>query len=195
MTVPPAFDLLDGVSVPSHWIDDFDCAARLMVPGMAPELNRKAATWAAVMLARICQLIVTRDAGADVISRALREPCPEPGSSSVHYSVDLFLRYFSEVFIPAQKLAPGDPLIAELLKLGAAWPLSSIGIAGVEPTDLEPVISSPCLLQLYADRVIQKEDCARLKDLRIAEAVRSALGDHPELAPAVAAELSLPQVN
>jgi hypothetical protein len=132
-------------------------------------------------------------AGEDVINRALAEPCPEPGSPSVHYSVDLFLRYFPEVFIPAQKLAPGDPLIAELLKLGAAWPLSSIGIPGVEPANLEAIVSSPCLLRLYADRVIQKEDCARLKDQRIADAVRSGLGDHPELAPAISAELSLPR--
>ena len=195
VSVPPASNLLNGADIPSHWIDDFDRAARIVVPGNAPALDRAVAKWAATSLARTCQLIVSRDAGPEVIARALGGAAPEVESASAHYSADLFLRYLPDVFTPAHCLSPGDPLIGELLKLAAAWPLSSIGIPGVEPRGLEPIIASPCLLRLYADRVILKEDLLRLKEARIADAVRSALGDHPELAPVVAAELGLPRGN
>jgi hypothetical protein len=74
-------------------------------------------------------------------------------------------------------------------RIASAWPLSSVGIAGLEKLRLEPFVSDPALRRLYADRIIAAGDTSRLGDPRIDDLLRADLGVHSELASAIAAKL------
>lgn len=174
-------------------IDDLiraaDAAARLDAPGVAPDLDVDAARWAARTLFRACCCLADRTVDAAGVMRALAEPAPAPKSPSVCWSVDLFLRHLPALHRLTRGLAPGDPLIAALERLGGEWALSSIGMPGAaEGISASSVVADdPCLRRLYADRVLRENATGRVTDPRVAEAVAAAVGAHEELAPALAA--------
>jgi hypothetical protein len=78
------------------------------------------------------------------------------------------------------------------MKLVAVWPLSAVGIAGLEKLNLYSFIDHPGLRRLYADRIIAAGDTLRLGDPRMDDFLRADLGIHHQLAPAIAAKLFEP---
>jgi hypothetical protein len=173
-------------------IADWDAVARLDLAG-APALDAAAAAWAAVTLYRACQYLVYRDADAEEVRAGLAEPCPSPASAAVFYSVDLMFRYLRDLVALSRGIAEQDPLVEALLRLAREWPLSSVGVRGVGEGKVEVsgFIEHPCLRRLYADRILAAADVSRLGDPRVKDAVREAIGGHPELAPpAIAAALA-----
>ncbi len=168
--------------------------ARLDLAGKPPEYVPAAAGWAAIMVYRACQLVVCRDVTAEEVAAALAEPVPAARCPAVDWSVDLVLRHLPEVFRLARHLSPADPLVRELRRLAAAWPLSSVGIDDLGPLKLESFVRLGALLQLYADRVLAAADVSRLGDPRVDAALAKALGAHPELCPEIARRL-LPETS
>lgn len=168
-----------------------DAAARLDAPGDAPPLDAASARWAARMLFRACCCLADRSVDAATVAAALGEPCPVPMSASVRWSVDLLLRHLPSLHGLARGLAPGDPLVASLERIGAAWPLSAVGMTasadGSEPRGW--IENDPCLRRIYVDRVIRHGVTAHAAVPWVAEGVRSALGAHADLAPAMARAL------
>ena len=73
--------------------------------------------------------------------------------------------------------------------IAAAWPLSSVGINGLDNLRLESFADDSALLRLYADRIMAAGDASRLGDPRVDDLLRADLGLHHELAPAIAAKL------
>jgi hypothetical protein len=127
---------------------------------------------------------------AAAVHESLSSPCPEKPSPAVCYSVDLSFRYLPDLLSLAKGIAPADPLVTGLTGLARAWPLSSVGVLGIEgPVDVRPFIADPSLRQLYVDRIIDKADASRLGDPQIVDLVREALGDFPDLAPKLAPAL------
>ena len=186
VTVPPVGTDWEFDADAERWVIEFDRAARLSLPGAAPELHPAAAAWAAQRLADACRLAIARDAGAEEIRRVFSEQCPAERSAATDYSVDLFFRHLPDLLAWAQRVAANDPLVAALRRLAGEWPLSSVGIADITPHPIDPFIAHAGLRRLYADRIIARRDSSRLADARAAEAVRSALGAHAELAPGFA---------
>lgn len=160
---------------------EFDQPARLVFPGVAPELDLAIAAWAARILAEISMLIVTRDLGSDEIAKRLGRPCPRPKSPSAHYSADLFFRYLPGLFVIVQRLAAEDPLLASIRRLAADWPLSSFGIDSIPNPDIDSFIDHPGMRQTYVDRILAHRAIDRLTDPRLIEAARAAIGDHSGL--------------
>ena len=160
-------------------------AVRLEAPGEPPPFSVVAARWGATMLYRGAQALVYRDVAGEDLATLLRDRCPEPANPATHYSVDLTLRYLPDLLGLARRVSERDALVEQLLELGADWPLSSIGIDGIAVHDPGPILDDPCLLRMYADRMIQKRDLSRLNDERVREAARRAIGAFPELAPDV----------
>jgi hypothetical protein len=154
----------------------------------APALDVPVASWALTILYRGCQSLVYRDIDADAVRDALSQPCPaaEP-SPSVCYSADLAFRYLPDLLALARGVAADDPLVTGLTELARRWPLSSVGVKGLEGLDVSSFVGDPALLQLYVDRIIERADRRRLTEPRVNEAVRTALGGYPELAPAIPA--------
>jgi len=166
-----------------------DAQCRQDLPHEAPALSMPAALWAAGMMYRACQFLAYREIEPAVIQKDLADPCPEPLSPAVCYSVDLTMRVLPEVLALARGLSDDDPLIIELTKLAQGWPLSSVGIAKVGDVQIDAFIDDPCLRQLYVDRSIQRGDVSRLNDPRVASAAREALGAYHDLAPSIAKAL------
>jgi hypothetical protein len=147
------------------------------------------------MFYRACQFAVFRDVPAEAVAGALSVPCPGATavtavaqSPAVHYSVDVVFRFLPDLARFARSAADNDPLLEPLQRWARQWPLSSVGMAGVDGADVA-FVAHPALLALYVDRVIATRDRSRLADERVRQAVRAALGLHPQLAPDLAAAL------
>lgn len=167
-----------------------ELAARQELSGEAPDFRLDVGDWSAALLYSGCRFVVCRDVPAAEIARVLKTPCPQARSPEVEWSADILLRHLPEVYRHARHLSPGDPLLTELTSLGREWPLSSVGLPGVGPVDAAPLLSHPVLARLYVDRVIKRSDLSRLSDPDTREAVKAALGAHPELAPEVSRHLA-----
>ena len=80
-----------------HQVDDvlvsFELRYRDMLPGTPPALCLPAARYGATMLYQACRFLVHRDLGVEALELAFREPLREKLGPSVHYSVDLSLRF------------------------------------------------------------------------------------------------------
>lgn len=182
------------------------------LPGDNPGLSRPAAEWALAQFYRACRFLVHRAHGEEILRGDLNRPAPEAPSPAVCYSVDLTFRFLPDLHRMATNLSTDDPLVAILETWGVQWPLSSVGMKFTPPKtlpdaensseqnpgaaslteaspqfDLDPWWPHDCLRRMYVDRVLRRGDLTRLADPRIADAVRQALGHHPDLAPAFAA--------
>lgn len=166
-----------------------DERARLELPPGVPPLAMAAAAWAASTLYWGCRLLTFRDLPAAEVGRVLARPCPGPHDASAAYSVDLSLRSLPDLLRLARGIAAEDPLVVGLTGLAADWPLSAVGAPGVAIGDLSVVVGDPCLLALYADRILETGDVGRLGHPAVDRAVAARLGAHPELAPTVASAL------
>ena len=176
--------------------DDLDAGMRRLharqrgrLPRGCPDLEIQAGAWALGVLYRACQALVYRDIESETVKKWLREPCPRRADAAVHYSVDLSFRFLPDVLRLGRGIAVDDPLVTGVTELLAEWPLSSVGVKDLPVCEVDLLLHDPALRRLYIDRVIEKEDLARLADARVAEQVRAAIGVHRELAPRMAAEL------
>jgi hypothetical protein len=170
----------------------FARSARQELPAGLPEVDFGVAAWAAERLAEICRLTIARAAGPDEFAPAFSVPCPVGESPATHFSADLFLRHLPLLSSFTERLAPDDPLLAEIAHFAAAWPLSSVGMklpGPPEPGRIATLAASPALLRVYADRIVAAADVSRLAVPQVSRAVREALGAHPELSPAIARAL------
>ena len=171
-------------------LQQLDAAARLDIAGDAPPLHLPTAHWAAAILYRACQFLAHRDVDANAVKQGLTIPPPAKPSPDVCYSADLLLRHLPDVWSLAKGIASEDPLIDSLLLLARQWPLSSVGIPLTGHLDVSPFMHYPSLRRLYADRIIARNDVTRLTHPQVRDAVSEALGDYPNLSPALAAALA-----
>jgi hypothetical protein len=159
--------------------------------GPSPGFDLACARWAARTFYGACHFLVCRDVNAETIEAFFKQPCPQPHSPQTDYSVDLVFRYIPDLVGMIRAVASGDPLLQELLKLGKEWPLSSVGVSGIETMDVKGFIEHLGLRQLYMDRIIAHADVTRLGDPSLDFAAKEALGDHPELSQPIARHLNL----
>jgi hypothetical protein len=151
--------------------------------------SAEAALWAARLTYQLCQFTVYRDIGKEQIEAACSVPCPEIRCPETDWSADLTLRHLPKIFQLACHLSQADPLVHNIKKIAAAWPLSSVGIPGLVIPQIESFIEHPTLRRLYADRIVASEDASRLGDPRVESMLRADFGIHQELAPRIAAKL------
>jgi hypothetical protein len=176
---PTSEDLQEAESI----LKDLESSYRADLPDNPPAISDKAMIWGAVTTYYTSSFLAYRDAGEEAIRLALSVPCPEAPSPSVCYSVDLTLRFLPDLVRLARAVSANDPLVDILTSLARQWPLSSVGIADVEPVDVTSFVDNNCLLQLYTDRIIATKDRSRLKEQIVRDKIRSAIGLHSELAP------------
>lgn len=157
-----------------------------------PAFSPAAALWAARLFHQLCRFIIVRDIPAEYINASCSLPCPEKRGPETDWSADLTLLHLPRLLQLARHLSNGDPLVEQIKKLAADWPLSSVGIAGLEKLNLDSFINHPGLRRLYADRIIAAEDTSRLGDPSLDDFLRADLGIHHQLAPTIAAKLFEP---
>ncbi len=179
-------ELTDGDAL----IADYEQLSRLDMPGNAPQFDAAAGRWAAVKLFRACQFAVFRDIDAQTMSQELDEPWTAAKTPAVHYSVDLLFRFLPDLAKFATSAAEQDPLLETLNAWGRQWTLSSVGMPGIEPANIDGFRDDASLMQLYVDRIIAARDMSRLEIPAVRKQAASTLGLFPELAPRIAAALS-----
>ncbi len=182
-------DQADGLLV------EFEGEYRLDLPGDPPPLSLPAARYGAGMLYRACRFLVYRDIEPEVIRHELGRAVDQSLDPSVHYSVDLTLRFLPDTIRLARAAATEDPLVEQLVHLANQWPLSAVGIEGAVAGCVDSLVADPCLLQLYVDRIIARQDVKRLVDERVKAAATQAIGAFAELAPEIAAALGAPGIS
>jgi hypothetical protein len=115
----------------------------------------------------------------------LRAPCPQPVSPATLWSADLTLRWLPDLWQLAAGIAREDPLVVELQRLAAAWPLGSVGVPLTSPPNVAHLAllrTDASLGALYLDRVLAAGDAERMREPWLLERARSAVGAHPHLA-------------
>lgn len=173
-------------------LEEIDAHSRAELGLDCPPLNLEAGLWAARLLYQLCQFTVCRDLGEDRVVAGCRKPCPTGRGPEADWSVDLVLRHLPTLTRYASHLSQADPLVRELKTIATAWPLSSVGMAGLSGVTLESFIGHPALRRLYADRILAARDYSRLGDRRVDDLLRADLGLHRELAPDLMSRLEAP---
>ena len=164
---------------------EWEAANRLEFPGLTPELSLPAAYWAAGQFYRACEYAIFREVSVEEIKSSLSTPCPSAEGAAQHYSVDLVFRFLPDLYRIVRAASEDDPLCQHVRDWAEMWPLSSVGITGIVPRNVDRVCGHAGLLALYVDRILAKNDTSRLADKRVSQAVRAALGHFGELAPNV----------
>lgn len=180
---------IDLTSQANPQLEELDFHARADIAIAMPELSLPAARWAAILFYQLCQFVTCRDIDASAIHESCSAPCPAPRSPATDWSVDLLFRHLPRLFEIARYLSNGDPLVDEIRRLGRDWPLSSVGLPGIESIELHSFIRHPGLMRLYTDRILAVQDMSRLSDPVIEEQIRADLGNHHSLAPQLAKKL------
>ncbi|HTV40089.1 MAG TPA: hypothetical protein VMF08_05920 [Candidatus Sulfotelmatobacter sp.] len=187
-----------AVSLQPSNIDDADAIPLLQqLDGLArdelalelPPYSPEVALWAARLFCSLSRFVVCRDISEEQIKSTCKAACPEPRGPQTDWSADLTLRHLPNLFRLAHHLSNADPLVGEMKKIAADWPLSSVGIDGLENPRIDSFVEHPGLRRLYADRIIAAGDVSRLADSRAGDLVKADLGVHHELAPAIAAKI------
>lgn len=158
-------------------------SAALGFPGEPPSLDLDVALWAAQQFFRASQLAVYRELDATAIDRLLGQPCPPATAPVRHWSVDLVFVFLPDLLRLARSASEQDPLVLCLRGWAAEWPLSSVGVANVEPRNVEELLTHAGLCQLYVDRILTHKDWSRLRDENVRTAVRQSLGAYDSLWP------------
>jgi hypothetical protein len=168
---------------------DLNQRAQAELAGEPPGFSAETALWSANLLYQICQFVVCRDIGEAQIAAAFAQECPASRGPTADWSADILLRHLPALIRLAQQLSNGDPLVQDLKKVAATWPLSSVGVPELADLNLDTFIAHPALARLYADRIIAAVDTSRLGDPCVDDLLRADLGIHRELAPEIAKRL------
>ncbi len=164
-------------------LTELEALVRLDLPMDPPALDLDVAAWAVEIVYRACRFLTHCHLDVRAVDQGLHMPCPSACNATIAYAADIALRFLPDVYTMARNAAADDPLVEVLHDLAAAWPLSSVGIPDCMPDSIDDIWTHPCLRRMYVDRVIAQADKERLADARVSDAVRAALGCHPELSP------------
>ncbi len=170
-------------------LEQLDAFARAELALDLPDFSPDAAIWAARLLHQLGRFAVCRDIGEEEMNAVCGVPCPAPRGPETDWSVDLSLRHLPRLFQYARHLSNADPLVEHMKKIAAAWPLSSVGVAGLQGLQLDSFIGHAGLRRLYADRIAAAADASRLGDPRLDDLLRADFGVHRELVPGLAPKL------
>jgi hypothetical protein len=170
-------------------VHELNQRAQFELAGEPPGFSSEAALWAANLLYQICQFIVCRDIGEDQIAAAFANECPTVRGPETDWSADLLFRHLPALIRLAQQLSNADPMVQELKRVAAAWPLSSVGVSDLTELNLDTFVAHPALARLYSDRIVAAADTSRLGDPRVDDLLRADLGIHRELATEIAKRL------
>lgn len=145
-------------------------------PYTAPLFNAAAALWAAKITYSFSQLVLYREHAASDLSNLL-PPYEGIIDAGAILSADLCLRFLPGLAYTIRNIDPEDALLLLLQQHLQQWHYSAVGYrVDISQMDMEPVVANNCLLQLYADRVIQKEDSNKALHPALLETIKASLG-------------------
>lgn len=173
----------DDRAAAAETLTEYERRCRIDFPGDPPRVSQPAAVWAAEMLFNACRCLLYRAIDEAGIDELLSQPFPGERDAAAHWSVDLSFALLPDLIARAKSASPDDPLLKILKQWANDWPLSSVGVADIEPADVDAIVIHQGLLRLYCDRIIARKDFPRLTHESVCREIEYSLGAHPELAP------------
>lgn len=158
---------------------EMEAIARQHLPGPAPDWSPVWAEWAFRDLYLLTRALGRR--GPNVLPSPLPLDEGTGRTPVIAWSVDLAFRHLPALAELADRgSSPG--LRRALEERGRAWPLSSVGMSGLEPGSCTPDFAEhPTLLRLYVDRILARRDFSRAEPPSVRQGLGVALGDRREL--------------
>lgn len=151
-----------------------DAEARSEAPGAAPALDIGAAIWSLAALAWAARLMVNRFERDTALPAELAESEPDGKQACHHWSVDLGLRFWADLWRKANAAASADDLGRSMLELVARWPLAAVGTKATwDESKLQVILSNPCLRDMLCDRIVARGDQPRMTQSMIAPMVKA----------------------
>lgn len=152
--------------------------ALLDLAGAPLPYHPAAAWWGALTLFRAACYASFREIEPEEIHRGISgESLPDAHLPEAHFSADLSLRHWADLFRMARALSEDDPLVARMKSIALQAPLAGPGVT-VELPQNSPVFDHPGLCQLLAERVFSRKDHELLGHPRLASWIRHQLGHH-----------------
>jgi hypothetical protein len=126
-------------------------------PFLAPDFEPEAALWAAKTIYTAMQLMLYRKNESSDLAQLLPKYEAEINPSAI-LSADLTLRFLPDVLTQLHLIDFEDSLLTLLKEILQTWHYAGVGYALDESIlDFSPILSNPCLYQLYLDRIIEKK--------------------------------------
>ena len=156
-------------------------AERINFPFVSPDFNFAAALWGAKTTYTFSQLILYREHNETELPLLLPSFEGSIDACSI-LSADLCLRFLPELVPTMKNIDPEDLLLPLLQDLLQQWHYSGIGFLPAGTTlNMDAVTANDCLLQLYTNRVIEKQDMQRAMMPALLQKVKGSLGIHAPL--------------
>lgn len=171
LTIDPADekDVRDFLS--SEW--DNEC---LEYPGCPPPFNEKAALWGARTLYLASELLLDRGLKFED-AHSLLPSFQDRITASAMLSADLCLRMLPTVVVSLKMIDPEDLLVPVLEAHLKQFHYSAIRHFVEEETlDFSLLKDDACLMQLYADRVIERKDKVLAQRAEVAQFLSASMG-------------------
>jgi hypothetical protein len=149
-------------------------------PHTPPAFDAAAACWAATTVYVAAQLILYREQKESDLSALFPEFEGNMNAAAI-LSADLCLRFLPDMLHQLKVIDSQDALIEVLEKLTEQWHYSGMRCDLLpENLDFEHIVSDPCVLQLYANRIIDYRKLKLSLHPACREAVKSSLGMYGE---------------
>lgn len=147
-------------------------------PFVAPTFDKEAATWSSKVLFHAAQLMMYREHEAESLTQLVPRYTRDKTASTI-LTADISLRFIPKILEKLEEINIEDELIPILKNLMKEWHYSGLlSDVDLEKPEFDDAFADPCLMQLYADRVIsqRKLQIARLE--KVNPLVKLALGNH-----------------
>ncbi|WP_192822974.1 hypothetical protein [Rufibacter sp. LB8] len=150
----------------------------LNFPFSAPAFTADAALWGARTVYFASQLLLYREQPGTEIPLLLPE-YNKPPTAAAMFSADLCLRFLPPLLQQAFAINPEDALVSVLENHLQQWHYSAIGYdLPLEKLNFEEVLKNQCLLQLYADRIIDRKALKLAEQAPVKEQIKASLGHY-----------------
>jgi hypothetical protein len=154
--------------------------AALELPLAAPAFDPEAALWGARYLFMASHLVMLRNVADEAVKAHLMPYTGKVDAAAV-FSVDLTLRYLSDLLQLAKGLAPDDVLVQCMQNTLLAWPFSSVGTGLEGDVEIGVILQQPSLKYHYRDQIIRHRDRHRMHHPAVRALIEEALGDYAQL--------------
>lgn len=173
----PGRHLQDVEKIMAEW----HAAAALDCPGKAPAFHTAAAIWGAILLFQAAVYTAFRSIEPEEIIQALEnQTMPDAENPAAHFSADLCLRHWPDLYRMAQAQSQEDQLVTHMRELARQFSLSALGMNLADPPT-PPILEHSGLRQLFAERALERSDHAALAHPVIHELIRAKLGAHASI--------------
>ncbi len=157
-------------------LQSWHAVAAMDLPGPPLAFHPDAALWGAIHLFRAACLASFREMGETAIDGLLRsDPMPDDTDPAAHFSADLCLRHWPDLYRMARARSEDDPLVRVMHAMAAEFPVSSLGMNRIDAAR-HPALQHVGLRQYFAERALERADHACLADPETTTFIRLNLG-------------------